>query len=242
MVYFDIIVSDQVYTAQDLQSARLIHTRDEMIETIIDIIPSYQTEEYPLSKVIQEMIDPQLKLETIDSLRDYLNSLSEEEIKTYYAWVRCYNQRSQYDELYREIDPTNYYLIDEIVYARKLRHLFRELFEAGFDCLGAGTGRRVFEFNDFVLKVPYTDMGSVESSKEIEAAEQYPFFARVKPIQYVTQDGDLFYLTVMQKVYLPVAPEDKLRLRQQIRREYPQFTYWSWGYDIDGYPTVYDFD
>lgn len=234
---------EAIYTADDLQNAVLPHTREEQIDTIVSLFDNLVEEPlFPLSRVINEFFRENTGITTRQQFIDYLANLDDATLKEYYSYLRCYDRRSNYDKIYQEIDPREYLFPSDVEYARARQALFRDLFEAGFDCIGAGTGRRVFEFNDFVLKVPYNDRGEVESNQEIQLSQRYPFLASVKQVQYQTKGGLVFPVNVMEKLYLPKTQEERTALRNRVAREFKEGQYWSWGLDSSGNPKVYDFD
>lgn len=240
---FSDLNTESIYTAENLQDAVIPHSRQEQIDTIVTLFDDLVDEPlFPMSRLVNDFFRENTGITSRQQLIDYLENLDDISLKTYYSYIRCYHRKDSYNEIYQEVDPRRYFFPDEVEYARKSRALFRDLFEAGFDCLGAGTGRRVFEFDDFVLKVPYNDRGETESDQEFELSQKYPFIADVKPIRYETKNGLSFTLNAMEKVYLPKTLAERNAIQIRVTREYPEYIWWSWGTDSKGNLKVYDFD
>jgi hypothetical protein len=240
---FDRIISYRIYTREELQSAILERNRVDKIKDILNLIPDH--DEISYGDLVNRLIDPEYNITSSDEFHDYLMLLSDEALNEYYSWLRCYLP-SYYREIFKLIDPLECSFEEdtEIQRRQRVRNLIRDFLESGFVCLGQGTGRHVFEFNDFVIKVPYTIEGEIECAREVTSSQTHPdIFARVKPILYQAEDGTIHTkLNAMEKLFIPTEQYDCSVLYDEVRERYPKYLHWSWGYAADGQIKVYDFE
>ena len=233
--------SDQLITLEDLLPLKPVYLRSEMEESIfqyIDDITEGRFDKETLRSIFS------VSLEGADQLLGYVHHMSDEDLVAYFDWIHCYSNRYNYDQM-----------INASYYEIKSEAIIRELFQHGFLCIGSGLGRKVFDLGNWVLKIPYTsrfglyeDIGIVENNREVELYqhphEDAPLMAPVISLRYQDESGYIHEgINLMEKLEIPSysSPESQ-SMMAEVRRKYPEYTHWSFGYDTQGQLRVYDFD
>lgn len=192
----------------------------------------------PIDKIIQALNNlstnevAQIYKAIFDKPLESLEKLSEDEIKKMWSRLNC-----EWDPLLKKE------LLVDLDYVK----VINEFYKAGFICIGRGSGRRVFGFDNFVIKIPFNARGIEEMTKDLKTYQKYPeYFAKNNILLYKsTTLNKVINLEAMEKLILPDNEEDQMEIdlfREEIIDKVPKSMDWDqWGFSANGKIKAYDF-